>query len=142
MSNASFDDPVISAGHGASIARERASGFFAQYVARASPWSALLTLFLAAIVYDQGGFGARSPQASSDASLVKSKIYLQQGLHRRSLMEDPLHWTLSTIRESEIRRVSCEMDEWPSKLRLRLPQVRHPHHIRLIHPPIRVNAEK
>lgn len=58
FTNASYDGAVLTASHGATVPQEATSGFLAQHIASANPWSVVLTLLLAAVVYDQGMSGA------------------------------------------------------------------------------------
>jgi hypothetical protein len=88
-------------------------------------WTALVTVFLTLVAYDQCEPPVRKV-AMGDGVLTGRlrHVHMAEGLHRRSVMEDAVHRALPRVGLSRLQQVQGEMGKWRVELCFRLSQVR------------------
>ena len=109
------------------------AGLVASILDGLTVWKLILTLFVAAVIYDQckskflrnpskNVSFARSEISTRPGSIANhvtpfvfannSQVPLPEGQHRWSCLQDPLHGPFPPVCQSQVHRVQGEMGQW------------------------------
>lgn len=120
--NGSFPSPAANADFTSALKAEDA-GILSHVYHGLNGWSIALTLFVILVAYDQ--CKRLAPQRVVFYCVVaessRSQVRLEERINCWSGMEDPVHWTLLGVRESEDGRIQGEMGQRRAELRFRIP---------------------
>ena len=116
----SFASPLASVRDGPQIE------YVVDAISNTSPWTIAFTVLAVLVAYDQSMSIVLGKQDDGVLTwpVSLSHVPLEQGQHRGPGLQGAFHRTLPAIRQSQIRTILCKMEERPSELRLRFPQVR------------------
>ena len=85
-SNFTVEEPLLdNVQHGSALVSTRTAGVLSHYLDGLSTWTIVLSLLLAAVVYDQGMLlYYESNRLTVLTATTRSQVHYQQGSHRRN----------------------------------------------------------